>query len=74
MSGPILDKHLNFLDRYSEKIEYQKVLNFTKIMTISYVKIDQLYYYNFYIPNSNKKYIFFKKIIVIPHVTIDKLY
>jgi len=43
-------------------------------MTISYVKIDQLYYYNFYIPNYNKKYLFFKKIIAIPHVTIDKLY
>jgi hypothetical protein len=59
MSGPILDRHLKFLDRYSKKLEYQKVLNFTKILTISYVKIDQLYYYNFYIPNFNK--IFFIK-------------
>ncbi len=65
MSGPILD-------RYSKKLEYQKVSNFTKIMTISYVKIDQLCYLNFYILIFNKKYIYIY--IVIPHVTIDKLY
>jgi hypothetical protein len=58
LSGPILERHLKILDRYSKNLEYQKELNFTKIMIISYVKINQLCYYNFYISNSNKKYIF----------------
>jgi hypothetical protein len=48
-------------------------LEFNKIIAISYLTIDKLYYYKFCMLNSNKK-IQKIKIIVVPSMTIDNIY
>jgi hypothetical protein len=54
-------------------IKILQKMKMIKITTISYLTIDKLYYYNFCMPNSNKK-IQKTKTIVVPSMTIDNLY